>query len=248
MSNYKLHLIPTDKSNAPICKVESVFQIKDFDGDVLIYEEGKLYNRRDLIRQVMASDTFPDIKKMIIEEHIQPMHLYLTDNQRILKGVWCIQEHTDRIYKAEESEGIYYMTGDSRIICTSDVDFRQDIIINFNGEKTVEENVPNFHHMFLATYISMYNKGQQLTNNIEPEIELVGEKQRPKFAVDENNIMTVLIKVFFMTVGKQYSRNELDEHLLAVMNLGMGLRQSQLNGTDLRSGNEVLEEYKLKNL
>lgn len=32
--------------------------------------------------------------------------------------------------------------------------------------------------------------------------------------------------------------------LLEVMNLGMELRQNQLNGTDLRSGNEVLEQWK----
>lgn len=35
--------------------------------------------------------------------------------------------------------------------------------------------------------------------------------------------------------------------LLEVMNLGMELRQNQLNGTDLRSGNEVLEEWKSLN-
>lgn len=35
--------------------------------------------------------------------------------------------------------------------------------------------------------------------------------------------------------------------LLEVMNLGMELRQNQLNGSDLRSGNEVLEEWKSLN-
>jgi hypothetical protein len=33
------------------------------------------------------------------------------------------------------------------------------------------------------------------------------------------------------------------EDLLAVMNLGMVLRQAQLNGSDLRSGNDVLKEW-----
>jgi hypothetical protein len=240
MSNYKLHLISTDKTNAPICKVMSTFDLV-MDGSLVLFEAGRLYNYSDM-KAILHSK-----RHEVKLRNLDLFHLYLTDNQRILKGVWCIQEHTDRIYKAEESEGSYYMTGDSRIICTSDVDFRQDIIVNFNGEKTVEENVPNFHHMFLAAYIDMYNKGQQLTNNIEPEIELVGEKQRPKFVIDENNIMTVLIKVF-KTVGKIYSRAELDKHLLAVMNLGMDLRQKQLNGDSHMSGVDILEQYKFNNL
>ena len=35
-----------------------------------------------------------------------------------------------------------------------------------------------------------------------------------------------------------------EEDLLEVINLSMSLRKSQLNGTDLRSGNEVLETWK----
>jgi len=211
------------------------------DGSLVLFEAGRLYNYSDM-KAILHSK-----RHEVKLRNLDLFHLYLTDNQRILKGVWCIQEHTDRIYKAEESEGSYNMTGDSRIICTSDVDFRQDVIVNFNGEKTVEENVPNFHHMFLATYIDMYNKGQQITDNVQPKIELYSEKQRTQFVIDEDNIMTVFIKVF-MTKKDIYTRAELDKHLLAVMNLGMGLRQSQLNGSDLRSGNEVLDEYKTNNL
>jgi hypothetical protein len=247
MSNYRLYLLPTDKDNAVIGKVEQTFQIKDFDGDVIIYEEGKLYNLQDMKRQIMASDTFLGIKIMLIEDHIQPMHLYLTDNNRILKGMWCVEaERANKLYKAQMHEGSYLMTGDSRVICTTDTALREDVIINFANDKSIEQNVPNFHHMFVATYMDMYNKGAYLIENIEPKTELVGERQRPKFVV-EDNIMTVLIKVF-KPVAKTYTSAELDKHLLAVMNLGMGLRQSQLNGSDLRSGNEVLEEYKTNNL
>lgn len=248
MSNYRLYLLPTDKDNAVIGKVEQTFQIKDFDGDVIIYEEGKLYNLQDMKRQIMASDTFLGVKVMLIEDHIQPMHLYLTDNQRILKGMWCVEaERANKLYKAKQHEGSYYSTGDSRVICSTDTTLREDHIINFNGDKSIEQNVPNFDIIFVRLYISMYNRGKAFTDNIEPEIELVGERQRPEFVVNENNIMKVLHKMF-KTVGKDYSRAELDKHLLAVMNLGMGLRQSQLNGSDLRSGNDVLEEYKTNNL
>jgi len=247
MSNYKLRLIPTDKSNAAILKVVSPFQIEDFDGDVIVYEEGKLYDRRDLICQVMACSAFPEIKHMILSEHVEAMHLYLTDNNRILKGMWCVSEHKEWIYKAEKHEGAYFMTGDSRVICTTDTELREDHIINFSNDTCIEQNVPNFHSAFISMYIDMYNGGDEITTNALPLMEVYDHKGRERFVIDEDNIMKVFVKVN-TPEKRDYTRAELDKHLLAVMNLGMGLRQSQLNGSDLRSGVEVLKEYKLNNL
>lgn len=209
-------------------------------GRLFTFESGILYNYNEVKATVLLSG----LKNKLT--NVQPLHLYLTDNQRILKGDWCIKDY-DKLYKATEHESAYNMTGDSRVICCTDTDLRHDIIINFHPENCVEENLPNFHQLFIETYIDRYNRGEQLTNNIEPELEIFGEKGKTRFLINEDNIMSVLIKVF-KVVGKTYSRAELDKHLLAVMNLGMGLRQSQLNGSDLRSGNDVLDKYKLDNL
>lgn len=42
---------------------------------------------------------------------------------------------------------------------------------------------------------------------------------------------------------KLYDEKEIRSLCLSVMNLGMDLRQNQLNGFNCKSGNEVLEEF-----
>ena len=232
MSKYELHLIPTVKDNAIIGRIESSFQVNE-----ALYLKGNLYYLNDL-KDLLSKNGNMNV-------NVQPMHLHLTVCKRILKGMWCYNQESDSIYRAVENEDIDSTTTDTRIICTTDNELRQDVIVNTND--VIEENVPNFHPSFIVQYMILNNRDEALTDNIAPSIELRGKKLRPGYVVDENNIMTVLIKVF-MPVKDIYTRAELDKHLLAVMNLGMGLRQSQLNGSDLRSGNDVLAEYKLNNL
>jgi len=239
MSNYRLHLLPTDKANADICKVMTTFQVM-VDDKLVIFEAGRLYNYNEL--EAILRSTRHQVKLRCVKM----FHLYLTDNQRILKGTWCI-EH-GRLYKSEKNEGPFSMSGDDRIICSTDTDLRQDVYINEANNNTVEENVPHFDYMFLWSYIEMYNRGQQLINNVQPRIEIYSTKERERFVIDEDNKMSVLIKIEKPLKPKMYTRAELDTHLLAVMNLGMTLRQNQLSGDSHMSGVDILEQYKYNNL
>lgn len=49
-------------------------------------------------------------------------------------------------------------------------------------------------------------------------------------------------------VVRMYRREEVIELLKQVMNLGMGVRQNQLNGSETRSGNTILSEFIENNL
>lgn len=63
-----------------------------------------------------------------------------------------------------------------------------------------------------------------------------------KLKVDQDNTITIT------KLKESYSREDLDKFLYEVLNLGMSLRQNQLSGSDGRSGNQVLEDWKNKNL
>jgi len=62
-----------------------------------------------------------------------------------------------------------------------------------------------------------------------------GYWEKQKF--DTNNNL-----IYFDSSNNQTKTYTKDD-LLTIMNLGMELRQNQLNGSDLRSGNEVLEDW-----
>lgn len=47
---------------------------------------------------------------------------------------------------------------------------------------------------------------------------------------------------------KAYTKDEIKNLLVQVMELGMTVRQNQLNGSEIRSGREVLEEFIKNNL
>ncbi len=48
---------------------------------------------------------------------------------------------------------------------------------------------------------------------------------------------------FIADVRRSFSLEEVKKIASDIMNLGMELRQNQLNGYDVRSGNEVMKEY-----
>jgi len=49
--------------------------------------------------------------------------------------------------------------------------------------------------------------------------------------------------LFYVPQERTYTEKEVTELALTVMNLGMDLRQNQLQGFRAKSGKEVLEEY-----
>lgn len=218
MSKYQLYLIPTVKNNAIIGLIKTSFSIGEH-----LFMKDSLYHLSD-IKDVLNKNGY--MYRMV---NVQPMHLHLTDDKRTPKGDWIYDEEFDCTYKTENV--VEYNVIRRRIICSTDTE-----LVNTN------EVIPNFHHAFIDHYMICNNRAIAITDNIVPEfVNVDGEL---KFLI-KDNIMSVLIKV--EKPEKTYSRAELDVHLLAVMNLGMGLRQRQLNGTDLRSGVEVLNEYKEDN-
>lgn len=80
------------------------------------------------------------------------------------------------------------------------------------------------------------HKDHDRTNNNLSNLEWVTKSENALHGKSSKRIKT------------SWTREELDEILSEVMNLGMSLRQDQLNGYTSKSGNEVLEEYKQQNL
>ena len=62
-----------------------------------------------------------------------------------------------------------------------------------------------------------------------------------KEAENLNNAETQALNI--PVVRRNFSYDEVQKIALDVMNLGMSLRQDQLNGWSSKSGNDVLKEY-----
>ena len=69
----------------------------------------------------------------------------------------------------------------------------------------------------------------------------------PELEGDKESLVRGFMMGVFSLTGKEYWKDmfefRIKEIALEAMNLGMGLRQHQLQGSDERSGNEVFEEW-----
>jgi len=60
---------------------------------------------------------------------------------------------------------------------------------------------------------------------------------------EENKLEAQQEQLDIPVVRRSFSYEEVQKIVLDIMNLGMSLRQDQLNGWTDKSGNEVLKEY-----
>ena len=182
--SYELHLIPTSKKNAVICEVETTFTVVDFTGSIFTYDKNKIYNLSDLKQRLMSCGAIVQMR------YVQPMHLHLTDAKAFNDGDWYVDTDKYNVFKGVKYGEIF--SYNKRIICTTDTDLRNDIIVEtHNG---IDRNIPNFHHMFIFMYIEMYNSGQAITTNVRPQRELNAFNEM-KFIIDADNIMSIFVEV-----------------------------------------------------
>jgi hypothetical protein len=110
---------------------------------------------------------------------------------------------------------------------------------------------------FIIKYIESYNTGKPIVDVLVEYEDVGGEEWRGDNFEGEpywNEILKLKVNskdntITIKKVKDSWSREELDNILNDVMNLGMRVRQDQLSGfSSDKSGNEILEEWKLANL
>ena len=110
--------------------------------------------------------------------------------------------------------------------------------------------IPNISKAFLKKYCEL--NGQINSVFIEFEKYLLGFTPIDEDFVD--SVYSIDPKrnsnncVIISKVKDSWNRDELNSILLDVLDLGMQIRQDQLNGYTARSGKEILESWKEKNL
>jgi hypothetical protein len=181
---------------------------------------------------------------------VKPQHIYITTNEKINAGDWVTNGTTVWKFVAELVSINY-----KKIIATTD-----KLLITSN-EFLWGYNLPSPSESFIRKFVESYNHERTPKTNWLPITDILVEYEtiyntsghtkkelkentiiEERLKIDENNTITI------KKLKQTFSREEVDKFLLDVINLGMALRQDQLNGQDDRSGNEVLQLYKDENL
>lgn len=126
-----------------------------------------------------------------------------------------------------------------------------DVLVQIGG--ATEDNRESFIHYYhtdgsewrFSGLLGFGGKYRKRTNSVDCYAE--DETQERTSIIDEiNQYLTLIFKN--TPVHKLYNRNEVFKLTHDSLNLGMDLRQKQLNGDGSKSGNEVHQEWFDKNV
>lgn len=188
----------------------------------------------------------------------QYKHLYILSDEEIQEGDWCIANYYNEDFYLVQAKNI----------ALGNVEHGQQLMFPFNSmthevrfcKKIIATTdtslgLPQPSQSFINRYIEEYNKGSVIEDVlVEYSNEWAGkryiddmdaygyDKFELQLKVDSDNTITI------KKIKDSYSREELDNILNEVLNLGMTVRQNQLSGHEERSGNEILEMWKQENL
>lgn len=170
--------------------------------------------------------------------------LYFLSDEKIEEGDWYFDMYKN-IYQRKGEVGNLC----KKIIATTDNSLQVHKEGVNNTDYWVE--LPEPSPEFIKKYVTKYNKGEQIISvMVEYEKLFTGwnedqsEKTHDEFIKVNPKDNTITIK----PIKDNWTREELDRILNDVMNLGMVLRQNQLAGSVEKSGIEVLNYWKDKNL
>ncbi len=147
-----------------------------------------------------------------------------------------------------------YREACKKVIAATDINLK---VKEYSIAKYVTaEYLPQIPQQFIEEWIAEYNK-QNILEIVQIEYEdkgyqklmnpeeIIPTKQRYNW---QENISLKLSEGNYLSLRRKEKRVYTREDLLSVMNLGMTLRQNQLNGSDFRSGKEVLNNWIKQNL
>ena len=164
-------------------------------------------------------------------------YLYFTTDEKIEEGDWVLDMYNQK-WKLLDKKLVGFNKAGIR-------SFSTDNIIGHLCKKIVATTdtslgLPQPTTAFIKKYVELGG-----IDEVDLEYEGIEWLDRPLeyfIKVDSHNTITI------HAIKNSWNREELDFILDEVMNLGMVLRQHQLNGQSQESGNDILENWKNENL
>lgn len=109
---------------------------------------------------------------------INPQHLYITSNEKIKEGDWCIYDKTNIVFKAYniKSKTVvqasdleeYHISFCKKIIATTDKSLRYVEEVTGITKLPLTFNIPQIPESFIKAYIESYNSSNPITEvNLE---------------------------------------------------------------------------------
>ena len=190
-----------------------------------------------------------------VERGFEYQHLYFISDEDIKEFDWVYDPIRDNIFQSHVDTPSGHF-GMKKAIASTEELFIKNCECKYGSSCDNQCLLPSIPEHFIKDYCTLGG-----INEISVEIdnrEYFGVQQfkgnrlvfdnrtkNPNYGKVKLNTSN---EVTTHNVKTSWIREEVEKIILDIMNLGMELRQSQLNGSDTRSGTMVLKEWKENNL
>lgn len=200
---------------------------KAIETNSLYMIDGKLRVCQDVMNELMK-----------YEDKIKPQYLYILSDEP-QEGDWCIakKKYGPMKYGNVFNEMIPAPHDCNRIIATTNPELNREKYLS-EGMKSNDSFIPSISQSDIEYIISLYNGKDK-----EVDISQLAKDTFSTGIDDYGSARTCFVMGFKKCLELNADKKFTLEDMGNIMNLGMSLRQDQLNGHTSKSGDEALNDY-----